>query len=160
MPRKKNNITNLPAVRNPHGFGISGISEPSGFAASIPEGGSRGISYESEGPYSEILDNPTLSIAEKKRRIKALMVAAAKEERAAKRGSKKSERLREVEGLGLGPREKRTYDEKRSTSRGKGLSKRDLVRDLARAVPQTAAYYGISADGSRKESAMETRELS
>ena len=152
-------------VRNPYGFGISGISDPTGFAADIPTGGTRGISSEREGPYAHILENPNLSTSQKRIAILREKVIISKqtklspEEKEARKEARKAERLRELEGLGLGPRTRRSQEERRETSKSRGLAKRNWSRDMASAIPQTAAYYGISSGKVRKASDASTREI-
>ncbi len=167
MAKKKSSKSNLPAV-NPYGFGIAGISDPlpGSFAADIGSG----VSHESSGQYSHIMDNPNLTAAQKRRAILREMgqigtrqkygsaedrKAAAKDRSEIKRATRRSE----LEALGMGPRAKRSQEERRSTSKDRGLAKRDFNRDLVAAVPQTAAYYGLNPGTSRKSSSMEVREL-
>ena len=160
MAKKK--TTNLPAVRNPYGFGISGISDPTGFAADIP---TRGISSEEAGPYAHILDNPNLTTSQKRRAIlreKGLISKQTKltpAEKEARKEGRKAERARELEGLGLDPRSRRSVEERREVSKTRGLAKRNWSRDMASAIPQTAAYYGISSGRASKASDASTREI-
>ncbi len=158
MPRKKRaSVSSLPVVKNPYGFGITGISDPTGFAADIPSGGTLGISKEDMGKYSHILDDPTLSTAQKKRALlreqgivgtRKKISPKEKKTRAEAKKVEKSKVLREAGFPSRGP--KRTYEEQRSTSKSRGLKKRDWGRLVARSVPQTAAYYGLDPGKARK----------
>ena len=167
MAQKKTIISNLPAV-NLSGFGIAGISDPrpGSLAADIGSG----ISHESSGQYSHIMDNPNLTSSQKKRALLREMghtgsrqkygsveerKAAAKERSELKKAAKREA----LETIGMGPRTSRTKDERRATSKDRGLAKRNWNRDLVAAVPQTAAYYGLNPGTTRKSSAMEVREL-
>ncbi len=160
MAKKKSTKSNLPVV-NPYGFGISGISDPlpGSFAAGIESG----ISHESSGQYSHIMDNPNLSTSEKRRAIlREMREDQAGDRKAAaksKADERKESRKSELEALGMGPRAKRSKDERRSTSKDRGLAKRNWNRDLVAAVPQTAAYYGLNPGTTRKSSALEVKEL-
>ncbi len=161
MPRKKKAI-----VRNPYGFGISGITEPSGFAAGIPSGGSLGVSFEDQGKYSHILENPNLTTAQKKRAIlreqglvQGRQQYASTEERKAAALIRKEERLKALAEQGLGKRVPKTYEEKRSVSMTRGTKKRDWGRLVARSVPTTATYYGLDPGKARKETDIDVREM-
>lgn len=163
MPRKKKSESNLPSISNPHGFGIEGISEPTGFAANIPSGGTLGITEEEMGRYSHITMDPTLSESQKRRRLLAEMgitktrakYANAAERQAAAEARKAKKKIEKEAALleaGLSPRKKKTEAEKRQTGKARGLKKRDFVRLMGRAVPKTAEYYGIDVGKARKAS--------
>ncbi len=162
MPRKKkapssSGLSSPPVVKNPYGFGITGISDPTGFAADIPSEGTLGISKEDMSKYSHILEDPTLSTAQKKRALlreqgivgtRKKLSSKEKKARVEARKVKKSEALSKAGFASRGP--KRTYEEQRSTSKARGVKKRDWGRLVARSVPQTAAYYGLDPGRARK----------
>ncbi len=167
MPKKKSSFANIPAVRNPYGFGIAGVSDPlpGSFASEI-----EGLSHEAQSEYSHIIDNPNLTASQKRRQLELEMglreprkkYASDKERKEAaeaRKALKKRQRLEAQLAAGISPRVKRTEEEKRETGTGRSLAKRNWNRDMALALPQTASYYGIKLKSTRKESQMDIQAL-
>ena len=159
MPNKKRTptgklpTTNL-ASTNPYGFGTVHYEGPTGKAA-------EGIEDEEISQFAHILGNPNLTEAQKRRAIlresghttsrkKYNTDAERKAGAKAASDARKARRKAELASLGItGPTTRgapRSYEEKRSTSRERGGSKRDWTRLMTLAVPRTAKAFGMNPE--------------